>query len=116
MCLQWNALSTWLWRLTSACSFQSVMVDTSCAWDSCCKALAQALTHLPIKAGSRLEHYMYNGPFGSSLEVMAGEGLRARGPRLLSTSQLPGWKPCSLWVTACEVSRHAVGWLMPCTV
>ena len=91
-------------------------VDTSCTWDSCCKALTQALTHLPIKAGSRLEHYMYNGPFGSSLEVMAGEGLRARGPRLLSTSQLPGWKHCSLWVTACEVSRHAVGWLKPCTV
>ena len=84
-------------------------VVTSRAYDLCCKALTQALTHLPIKAGSRLEHYMYNGPFGSSLEVMAGEGLRARGPRLLSTSQLPGWKHCSLWVTTCEVSCHAAG-------
>ena len=82
-------------------------VATSHAYDLRCKALTQALTHLPIKAGSRLEHYMYNGPFGSSLEVMAGEGLRARGPRLLSTSELPGWKHCSLRVTACEVSRHA---------
>ena len=52
---------------------------------------------------------MYNGPFGSSLDVMAGEGLRARGPRLLSTSELPGWKHCSLRVTACKVSRHTAG-------
>ena len=50
---------------------------------------------------------MYNGPFGSSLEVMAGEGLRARGPRLLSTLQLPKWKHCSLQVTDCKVSCHA---------
>ena len=59
---------------------------------------------------------MYNGPFGSSLEVMAGEGRRARGPRLLSTLQLPGWKHCSLQVTDCKVSCLGAWCLMPCTM
>ena len=59
----------------------------------------------PVEAGTRLEHHMYNGPFGSSLDVMAGEGLRARGPRLLCREQLPGWKQCALTVTECQVSR-----------
>ena len=65
----------------------------------------QALVYQPVDAGTRLEHHMYNGPFGSSLDVMAGEGLRARGPRLLSKEQLPGWKQCALTVTECQVSR-----------
>ncbi len=59
----------------------------------------------PVDAGTRLEHHMYNGPFGSSLDVMAGEGLRARGPRLLSTKERPRWKHCALTVTECQVSE-----------
>ena len=63
----------------------------------------QALMYRPVNAGTRLEHHMYNGPFGSSLDVMAGEGLRARGPRLLSEEQRPRWKHCALTITQCQV-------------
>lgn len=45
-------------------------------------------------------HYMYDGPFGASVEVMQGQSLRPRGPRLLSARQLPGWKECRLVVLA----------------
>ncbi len=85
--------------------------DLACT-DSFCTAVKQllqeseclqALVYKPVDAGTRLEHHMYNGPFGSSLDVMAGEGLRARGPRLLSSEQRPGWKQCALTVTECQV-------------
>ncbi|CAL5218791.1 g513 [Coccomyxa viridis] len=70
----------------------------------------KALVYKPVDAGTRLEHHMYNGPFGSSLDVMAGEGLRARGPRLLSSEQRPGWKQCALTVTECqEIPVHGEG-------
>ena len=46
---------------------------------------------------------MYYGPFGSSLDVMGGAGLRARGPRLLSMRPHPGWKLCALTVIDCKV-------------
>lgn len=63
----------------------------------------------PVEAGTRLEHHMYNGPFGSSVDIMAGEGLRARGPRLLSHQERPGWKQCVLLVTDCKVGRQHQG-------
>jgi len=63
----------------------------------------QALVYSPVETGTRLEHHMYNGPFGASLDLMAGEGLRARGPRLLSKEPRPRWQPCSLTVTDCRV-------------
>ena len=71
-----------------------------------CHACLQALVYRPVDAGTRLEHHMYSGPFGSSLEVMAGEGLRARGPRLLSREQRPGWKHCALTVMQCQVGAQ----------
>ena len=49
---------------------------------------------------------MYPGPFGSSLEVMAGKGLRARGPRLLSQQPISTgkeWKQCSLKIVDTKV-------------
>ena len=63
----------------------------------------QALVRGPVEAGTRLEHHMYYGPFGSSLDVMGGAGLRARGPRLLSARPHPGWKLCALTVIECKV-------------
>ncbi|CAL8469981.1 g9523 [Coccomyxa elongata] len=59
----------------------------------------KVLTFAPLEAGLELVHYMYPGPFGSSLELMGGKGLRARGPRLLSQQPLSTgkqWKKCVL--------------------
>lgn len=49
---------------------------------------------------------MYPGPFGSSLELMGGKGLRARGPRLLSQQSLSTgkqWKKCVLKIVDTKV-------------
>ena len=67
----------------------------------------QVLTLAPVEAGLEVVHYMYPGPFGSSLEVMGGEGLRARGPRLLSNKPLSTgkeWKKCVLRIVDTKVT------------
>ena len=64
-------------------------------------------TFAPLEAGLELVHYMYPGPFGSSLEVMGGKGLRARGPRLLSRQPLSTgkqWKKCVLKIVDTKVT------------
>ena len=63
----------------------------------------QALTLLPMEAPMRLVHYMYNGPFGRSVDVMRSAGLRNRGPRLLSTTARNTWQRCELQVVECKV-------------
>ncbi len=74
----------------------------------------QALVQRPVETGTRLEHHMYYGPFGSSLDVMGGAGLRARGPRLLSATPHPGWKPCALTVIECKVGLRSISCCKPC--
>ena len=71
--------------------------------ENACCYVGQVLTAAPLQPGQQLTHFMYGGPFGSSLPVMAGQGLRARGPRLLSDHELPGWKRCELQVLDCRV-------------
>lgn len=43
-----------------------------------------------------LVHWMYDGPFGTQVDLVAGQGLRARGPRLLSRCARVGWQRCEL--------------------
>lgn len=72
-----------------------------------CILSAQVLTHVPVESGLELVHYMYPGPFGSSLGVMGAQGLRARGPRLLSHRPLStgkDWKKCVLRITNTQVA------------
>ncbi|KAK9811647.1 hypothetical protein WJX72_007625 [[Myrmecia] bisecta] len=66
----------------------------------------KALTLCPLDPGTCLVHYMYNGPFGKSLEVMRGAGLRARGPRLLSSTAQNGWRRCELEILKCQALHH----------
>jgi hypothetical protein len=69
--------------------------------------LGQVLTLEPLEAGRQVTHFMFDGPFGSSLPVMGGAGLRARGPRLLSDAEVPGWKRCELQVLDCQVGSRS---------
>ena len=67
----------------------------------------QVLTYAPVEAGMEVVHYMYPAPFGSSLKVMGGKGLRARGPRLLSKQDLftdKEWKKCVLRIVDAKVT------------
>jgi hypothetical protein len=78
----------------------------------CAALCAQVLTLSPVQAGTELVHHMYDGPFGSSLAVMGGAGLRARGPRLLSDSpQATGkvWKQCALQILHTQVCNQHFG-------
>eukprot|EP00884_Botryococcus_braunii_P011918 jgi/Botrbrau1/20727/Bobra.0058s0055.2 len=55
---------------------------------------------------------MYAGPFGRTVDVVQGEGLRARGPRLLSAFPRPGWQRCELKILSVkEVQQPYNGWL-----
>ena len=66
----------------------------------------QVIICKPIENPLTLSHYMYPGPFGSSLDIMRGSGLRASGPRLVCAEPVQGWQECKMTVSPSQVGHN----------
>lgn len=85
---------------------QDCVGTAECSRDHCLQALSRCPPSCVV--GSRVTHYMYDGPFRMCVDVLRGQGLRSRGPRLLSTLPHPTWKRCELHVDSCQVCEWAL--------
>lgn len=74
------------------------------------RKIYKALTCKAVPKGFHT-HFMYDGPLGANLPVMAGGALANWGPRLLAGKSSLGWKKCLLKVIDCNevfsASAHA---------